>query len=144
MPHSMMKLMGLINQCHRLVMRSSQFTLPYGMTTSQISAISFLTYSGECDVYQRDLETCFRLRRSTLSSLLNTLEKKGLIVRVPVPQDARLKKLILTEKGREVGDSVDRFLTYAIQLMIRDLTEEELQTLRTIFKKIQHNLDTAE
>ena len=49
-------------------------------------------FSQQGDVYQKDIESFFKLRRSTVSSQLDTLEKKGLIQRVPVSHDARLKK----------------------------------------------------
>jgi DNA-binding MarR family transcriptional regulator len=53
------------------------------------------------DVFQRDLEEQFQVRRATVSKIICLMEQKGLIERCPVPQDARLKKLKLTEKGRK-------------------------------------------
>ncbi|MDI3536722.1 MAG: hypothetical protein PWP30_1204, partial [Eubacteriaceae bacterium] len=48
------------------------------------------------DVFQRDIEKEFNVRRSTVSGILNTMEKKGLIIRQTVDFDARLKKITLT------------------------------------------------
>ena len=53
-------------------------------------------------VYQRDIEEVFRIKRSSVTSVLQTLEKKGLIYRESVPGDARMKKLVLTDAAREM------------------------------------------
>ena len=66
-------------------------------------------HEGE-DVYQRDLEKAFRLRRSTISNMIDLMVKKQYLVRESVEGDKRLKRLRLTEKGeaihREVAQSV--------------------------------------
>lgn len=54
------------------------------------------------DVFQRDLEEKFGVTRSTVSKVVNLMVQKGLIVRSPVVHDARLKKLTLTAKSREL------------------------------------------
>ncbi len=60
--------------------------------------IGFL-YHREGDTYQRDIETEFKISRSTTSSVITLMEKKGLLVRQSVPSDARLKKIVLTDKA---------------------------------------------
>ena len=56
----------------------------------------------EKDIFQKDLEKEFDLKRSSVSLLLNNMEKSDLIQRVPVAEDARLKKIILTEKAIKI------------------------------------------
>ena len=48
------------------------------------------------DIYQKDVEKEFQIRRSTATGTLQILEKNGFITREPVKQDARLKKLMPT------------------------------------------------
>lgn len=54
------------------------------------------------DVYQRDLEYAFKVRRSTVSKTVELMEQKGLLVREAVNGDARLKRLCLTPKAEEI------------------------------------------
>ena len=82
----------------------------------------------------------FKLRRSTVSSQLNTLEKRGLIQRVAVPHDARLKKLVLTEKGVRIGDQVLQNLRQVNTLLIRGLNQEEVTDLTELLEKLEKNL----
>ncbi len=50
-------------------------------------------------VFQRDIEREFSITRSTVTNILQLMERKGYIQRLSVPQDARLKQLVLTEEG---------------------------------------------
>ena len=50
-------------------------------------------------VFQRDIERDFSITRSTVTNILQLMERKGYIERRSVPQDARLKQLVLTEEG---------------------------------------------
>ena len=78
-----------------------------------IGYISDKTDNNE-DVFQKDLEKCFEITRSTASKVVNLMVEKGLIERQSVPWDARLKKLVLTDRAKAVN-----------KLMIEDFTEVE-------------------
>ncbi len=60
------------------------------------------------DVFQKDLESAFKIRRSTVSQTVELMEQKQLLVREPVNGDARLKRLRLTPKAEEVLEAVSR------------------------------------
>ena len=72
-----------------------------GITKMQAWIIGYLYRHSEEDVLQRDLEAEFQIARSTASGILQAMEKKKLIIRQSIPRDARLKRLVLTEKGTE-------------------------------------------
>ena len=61
--------------------------------------MSYLYWHKNEPVYQRDIEREFSITRSTVTNILQLMERKGYIERQSVPQDARLKRLILTEEG---------------------------------------------
>ena len=69
-------------------------------------------HAGEA-VYQRDLEQKFKVRRSSVSNMIDLMEQKGFLAREASPTDARLKRLILTGKGKEqlrkVTETIKRF-----------------------------------
>ena len=56
-------------------------------------AIRYFYENCDTDVFQRDFEARFSIRRSTATNMLKLMEKNGIIYREPVPYDARLKKL---------------------------------------------------
>lgn len=130
----------IVNQIHRMAIQMPPEALPSGMTISQLSTVAFLYFSQQDDIYQRDIESFFKLRRSTISSQLNTLEKKGLIQRVSVAHDARLKKLVLTPAGQEISAQVLQILGQMNQQMVQGLTAEELSLLTQLLNKLEENL----
>ena len=134
------RLACIVNLLHRMALGMPQETFPAGMTISQLSTVSFLYFSYPKDVYQRDIESFFKLRRSTVSSQLDTLERKGLLARVPVPHDARLKKLILTPAGQQVSAQVLKAMDQMNQRLLQGLTEDEVSQLTQLLEKIEANL----
>ena len=55
--------------------------------------IRYLYDNREKDIFQKDIEKTFGIRRSTVTVMLKTMEKNGLITRGSVPYDSRLKKI---------------------------------------------------
>lgn len=135
-PALMAQLARIANQLHRLTGLCPITSL----SPSQIHTLAYLVFRDGEDVYQKDVEHFFRLRRSTVSSMLNGLEKKGLLRRCPVEQDARLKRLALTEAGYQIGDEMQKAAWQVNDLLTRGLTKEETQTFSAILTKIEDNL----
>lgn len=92
------------------------------------------------EVFQRDLEKEFNIRRSTATVMLQNLEEKKMIVRVPVAHDARLKKIVLTEKAIEqhrlIREQIDAFNDN----IEAGISPQEKQEFFRILDKIESNL----
>jgi len=93
------------------------------------------------DVFQRDLEAKFNIRRSTATGILKIMEKNGLIVREPVEYDARLKKLVLTSKAIEIHESIVREINAIENAMRKGLSQEELDAFFATMEKIKSNIN---
>lgn len=135
-PALMAQLARIANQLHRLTGLCPITSL----SPSQIHTLAYLSSRQGEEVYQKDVEHFFRLRRSTVSSMLNGLEKKGYLRRCPVEQDARLKRLELTEGGHQIGEEMQNAAWKINDLITRGLTPEETQTFSAILAKIEDNL----
>ena len=61
--------------------------------------MEYLYRNSDTPVFQRDIEREFSITRSTVTNILQLMERKGYIARQSVAQDARLKQLVLTEKA---------------------------------------------
>ena len=57
-------------------------------------------YHAQRPVYQKDIESNFGIARSTVTNILQLMEKKGYLTRTTDEHDARLKRLELTELGK--------------------------------------------
>ena len=65
----------------------------------RVDNLIFRKLNRDTPVFQRDIEREFSITRSTVTNILQLMERKGYIERRSVPQDARLKQLVLTEEG---------------------------------------------
>ena len=92
------------------------------------------------DVYQKDVEREFRIRRSTATVMLQSLEQKGYLVRVASTEDARLKRILLTEKAIRHHDLIEEQIRNFNRELEAGLTEEEKETFLRILDKMMQNL----
>ncbi len=95
------------------------------------------------DIYQKDIEKKFCITRSTVSKVLSLMEQKGLIERKAVKGDARLKRITLTDKAKELHNlMVDDGLMLE-SIIEKGLSEEEIKAFYAVSEKIKANLKEA-
>lgn len=111
------------------------------MTGTHGWAIGFFFHNRDKDIFQKDFEQEFNIRRSTASNILSLIEKNGLIKRENVPYDARLKKITLTQKALDVQSVVDDAFERLEDKLRKDISEEDLQVFFRVIDKINSNLE---
>ncbi len=99
----------------------------------------FTRHDGE-DIFQRDLEAEFRVRRSTMTQLLNTMESGGLIERVECEKDRRLKKIVPTPLARGYMQRNVEAINEAEAQLTRGFSQEELDTFYSFIERCKYNL----
>ncbi|RKJ41080.1 MarR family transcriptional regulator [Acutalibacter sp. 1XD8-33] len=102
--------------------------------------IGFIYENRDRDIYQRDLQQQFSVRRSTMTGILQAMEKEGMIIRRPVEWDARLKKIELTEKAVECQERFQRNIAEIEARLSSGLTPEEKETFIRLCEKIRESL----
>lgn len=112
----------------------------YGITHTQFHILLFLCEQKN-EIYQRDIENYFNLRRSTVSKILALLEKKGLIKRYNVQKDARLKKISLTEKGAEQLNLVKDNIKRINNDIMAQIAPEETKIFYRVLNKLSELTD---
>lgn len=103
--------------------------------------IRYLYASKDRDVFQKDLEKHFVIGRSTVTGIIQLMEKKGLVRRESVEQDARLKKVILTEKGIEAHEKTEEMITRINQRVVEGIAEEDLEVFLSVIEKLRKNAE---
>ena len=68
------------------------------------------------------------------------MEKKGFVARESVEHDARLKKVILTEKGIRSHEMIERRIENLDTKLVEGITDEELSVFYSVVKKLSENL----
>lgn len=103
--------------------------------------LGYLQHNSHRDVYQRDIERDFSITRSTVTNILQLMEKKGYILRESVPHDARLKRLVITEAGIEMHERILGIFHQTDEHLTSLLTPEENTELLRILDKLRTRLE---
>lgn len=106
--------------------------------------IGYLYHNRHRDIFQRDIQEEFSIRRSTVTGILQLMEKNGLITRSSVESDARLKKITLTPAAIALHKSVEKGIRETEERVSSGLTPEEKQTFLALCEKIRSNLEEDE
>ena len=114
------------------------------VTTANSWLIMYLYEHGEEDIFQKDIEYEFSIRRSTSSSIISLMEKKGYIERVSVAHDARLKKIILTDKALKICDILQNNMIEFEQTLKAGIRDEELTVFYSVLDKIVENINNLQ
>lgn len=112
-----------------------------GITDTQGRVLQYIWEESEKrEVFQKDIEDEFDIRRSSVTQIIQLLERDGLIVRESVQRDARLKKLILTEKAIEIQKVMNGKVRELEAEMQKDISPEEKELFLKILCKIRKNV----
>lgn len=102
--------------------------------------IGYLSKNKEKDVFQKDIEEIFTIRRSTVTGILQSMEKNNLIIRENVPYDARLKKIVLTDLGEKINIHIIREMRKFEETITKGVSDEELEMFVQVLNKFKNNI----
>ena len=103
-------------------------------------SVGFLYCNQEKPFYQRDLEETFNITRSSVTGVVQLLERNRLITRRSVADDARLKQLCLTPQGIKLCLQTIQALDQVETLAVRGLSPEQVETFLSLCRIIEGNL----
>lgn len=103
--------------------------------------LGYLRHNAHREIYQRDIERDFSITRSTVTNILQLMEKKGYLCRRSVPHDARLKQLVITEEGVAVHERLLGVFRQTDEHLASLLTPEENAELMRLLTKLHQKMD---
>ena len=127
---------------HRVKARMDAKFQDLGITGVQSRVIFYiLKHCEDGPVFQRDLESAFRLSRSTATGILQLLERNGIIRRESVESDARLKSLVPTQRASELDEQVRACLRETDRMLTRGISDGQLQLFKETAAQMLHTVD---
>lgn len=133
-----------IKQVSHMITRCMACDSPDGVAGMQCRIIKYIASRADEDVFQRDIEKKFEIRRSSVSGVLSLMEQNGLIIRESVKGDARLKRIVLTERARRLDSEIKEHIERLEDRMKQNLTPDEVKMFFGIMNKIAAGLGDAE
>lgn len=110
------------------------------VTTTQIEIMEYIINSPKKYALQKEFEKVLGLSRATISSVLITMEKNGLIVRITDNNDTRTKKIVLSNNAQKVFESSKEKIENLEKKCIIGINEEDLNTFIKVLSKMTENL----
>lgn len=106
----------------------------------QAKILKFLLENKNEVICQKDLENNFNVSKATISEVLLTMEKAKVIKRVSVPDDARVKRIILTNTSLERLEELEKNFQAINDELVVGISDDELAQFINILNKMQDNM----
>ena len=106
--------------------------------------IGYILDNYDKDIYQKDLESVLNLRRATVSGVLQTMERNGLVLRVVNDGDARSKKIILNDRAKKIFASNEKKIAELEKIAVRGIPDDELAIFSKVLSSMKNNLKSID
>jgi Transcriptional regulators len=93
---------------------------------------------------QNELAQELRITPATLTMMVKRMEKNGLLVRRTDPQDLRVSRVSLTDKGRQALSAAREALEKLEEAAFVGFAPEEKELLRSLMLRVYENLAACE
>ena len=91
-------------------------------------------------IAQKDIAEYCGKDKTSVTKIIDTLEKRNLMVRVPDQIDQRIKRVFLSNKGKEMMKSAMPIITQTRNEVSKGITDKEIDLFKTVLIKIYKNL----
>lgn len=108
----------------------------HDVTFSQMRVLIALNHAEGGFFTLKELERIIRVSQQTMAGIVSRLEKKGLARTVPDEQDRRVKRVLITSRGKDMAARLTQKMEDAEKQALAGLNEEEQETLRKLLRKI--------
>lgn len=113
----------------------------HALTRVQCATLHYLYDHRDGNVFQKDIEAEFSITGATATNILKGLERQNLITREPMPEDARLKKIVLTDEGCACNAQAYENMRHMEETLAAGFSGEELELFRDMLDHVIVNLE---
>lgn len=132
------QLTTLINQVKR---RFNLSVSELGISGPQGAVLGYIfRHMENGDVFQKDIERRFNIRRSSATSLLKLMEREGLLRRECILRDARMKRIILSDKAEQLRPRLMSKISEFEKRMLDSVDPGELKTFLKVVEQLSKNM----
>lgn len=122
-------------------LESKKIQKEYGVSIPQVLCLHFLHDAPNYQSTQGEVKKFLNLNSSTISGIINRLERKGLVARLPKSGDKRVVNIALTSAGDELIASMPSLLHEQLSNKLNTLKAEDLVALEQSLDMLVSLLD---
>lgn len=110
-----------------------------GLTLGQPKVLDYL--KDHDGAVQKDIAAACHIEQASLTSVLNGMEKKGLIIRKMCNGNRKFVYVFLTEKGEEMGNCIRNAFDKIEEKSLEGFSHEEREALNDYLSRIYKNMN---
>ena len=111
----------------------------YGITIEQWVIIANLNRKN--GQFQQQLADNTYKNKTSVTRMINALQKKGLVERIPDPKDLRQKRIFLTKKGGQLYKKLRPLAMQVQEKATQGIDSDEMESCKNILLKIYGNIE---
>jgi len=110
----------------------------FGLTGPQLTVIKILDQIG--DLSLSSLSDRIRAKNSTVTGIIDRMEREQLVVRERSREDRRMVLIRLTDKGRELASQIEVEPMEIFRQALSSLPRNDIEALFDILDRVQHHV----
>ena len=131
----------LMSQVDRLCTKKFvQNARKFGMDISQDQWIVIGPIWKQKGISQKEIAEYCGKDKTSVTKIIDTLEKKNLLVRYSDQIDQRIKRVVLSNKGKDLMKNVMPVIEQHRNDLLEGIKSREIETFKVVLKKIYNNL----
>ena len=111
---------------------------------SQVQVIKYLMDNINKDISQKELENVLGIRKSTMSGILDTMEKRNIIKRISSDIDRRSKIIKLSDENIKHHKKVVEKMRLVNDIIVKDIPSEKLDIFFEVLDMMRENMNKEE
>lgn len=125
-------------------LESKKIEKEYGVSIPQVLCLHYLRDAENFQTGQGEIRKFLNLNASTTSGIINRLETKGLIARLPKSGDKRVVTIALTSKGDKLMEKMPALLHEKLEEKLKKLDENEALKIQDSIEQLVNLLGIDE
>ncbi|MBY6269284.1 MarR family winged helix-turn-helix transcriptional regulator [Parageobacillus thermoglucosidasius] len=121
-----------------LKQRGREILTQYPITPPQFVALQWLLEEGDLTI--GELSNKMYLACSTITDLVDRMEKNGLVARIKDQHDRRVVRIHLLEEGERIIEEVIKKRQYDLARVLRSFSDEEIVFLEKCLRKLHQEM----
>ena len=136
-------LLGIYYTAAQIRKKAGDFFRGHELTDVQFNVLSLLKHQcGESGgLTQVELSRMMLVNRANITTLIDRMEKAGLVQRLPIPNDRRYNTVKLTRHGDALHTKIAGVYQEKIARIMEVLNQKEMKQLTQLLEKVRTNLD---
>lgn len=112
-------------------LESKKIQKEYGVSIPQVLCLSYIREAPNFQTTQKNIRNYLNLNASTVTGIINRLEKKGYIARLPKLGDRRITSITLTVAGQKLLDRLPPLMQEQLMEKISELPQEKVDHINS-------------